>query len=247
MDTEDGEHQYYSKDHVQSYHDRIPVLLVLEASGGMKQKVRGKSGYRRAIIDHLNDGLRIFKREIEEDFLSTHAVDVSVVTFGGDVKIEQEFDTIKNWKLPDLDATGTSPMCEAIGRGLQHLERHKTVLAKENLPQKRALVWLLTNGKPDNRSGTEWDKAQSVIEDGVEASPFLFYAVGCGRTADMDCLNELVSTAPNCSVETLQFDYNQFQEMFCLIAESVIEHTNRPYDNPPTSATELLPREINPK
>lgn len=199
---------------------RVPVLLLLDTSWSMTNKTRDEDGNKRRKIDQLNDGLETFKQEIEEDFQTKHAVDVSVVTFGGDFEIEQEFDTLQNWTPPDLDATGTTPMCEAIGRGLQHLEKRKGAINDQNLQRKRALVWLLTDGKPDNTSGTEWDKAQSVIEDGTNDDAFFFYAVGIGDDADMDTLEELISAGDDDDVASFRLEEGAFKEFFEIVSAS---------------------------
>ena len=56
--------------------------------------------HERDAIDQLNEGLRVFREEINEDRQAQNRVQVAVVTFGGnhEVKVVEDFvDTIGLW------------------------------------------------------------------------------------------------------------------------------------------------------
>jgi uncharacterized protein YegL len=112
-------------------------------------------------------------------------------------------------------------MCEAIGKAVQHLEERKNAIDDKGLQRKRALVWLLTDGRPDNTGGKAWDDAQSVIKKGTEDNHFFFYAVGIGEESDLQTLDDLVSAAPDSDdVATFPLEGGQFKEFFRLVSAS---------------------------
>jgi uncharacterized protein YegL len=62
-------------------------------------------------------------------------VDVSVVTFGSDITIRDEFVSVTDWDPPTLSADGEpAPMCEAIVEGAHHLEDYRQRLENEHVP-----------------------------------------------------------------------------------------------------------------
>lgn len=200
---------------------RVPNLFLLDTSWSMTEESRDENGDKREKIELLNEGLELFKQEIGNDFQAEAGVDVSLVTFGGDVSIEQEFTPIKQWDPQSLSATGSTPMCEAIVRGANHLEDYKDAVEEQGLSRKRALVWVLTDGRPDNKGSQEWDQAQSVLSDGTAGDHFFFYAVGIGDGADMDTLENLISAAEDESdAQAFRLSEGNFREFFRIASKS---------------------------
>ncbi|QLH83768.1 vWA domain-containing protein [Halosimplex pelagicum] len=206
--------------------DRVPNLFLLDTSYSMTGETTDIEGEEKAKIKQVNDGLEIFTEEISDDNKAEISIDVSIVTFGDDVTVEQEFQPINDAWIdgdgpPELNAVGTTPMNQAIVEGLQHLEEYKDAVDDQNLPRKRALVWLLTDGEPDYGPGSqEWDKAQSLIEKGTDEDRLFFYAVGIGDDADIGTLEELVSPADESDVAAFQLEENMFKEFFRIASKS---------------------------
>lgn len=200
---------------------RVPTLLLLDTSHSMNQQTKDEDGNKRKKIDQLNDGLQLFKQEIDDDFKAERAVDVSLVTFGGDVSVEHEFSEIGDWQPPNLSASGGTPLCEALVKGANHLRDYRNHLRDDNVPLKKALVWVLTDGRPTDDGGSLWDKAQTVVEDGTEDGELLFYGVGIGDGADTSKLDNLASAAPDESkVNVFQLESGMFKEFFRIVSES---------------------------
>lgn len=200
---------------------RVPVLVLIDTSSSMNRKTKDETGDKRPKIEQLNDGLETFRQEIKGDFKAERAVDVSVLTFGGDVTVEDSFTEIDDWQPPTLTASGSTPMCEALVRGANHLKDYRDQLRDDDYTLKKALVWVLTDGKPTDDSGSEWDKAQSVVERGTEDGELLFYGVGIGDRADLDTLDDLAAAAPDDSkTHVFQLESGMFQEFFRIVSES---------------------------
>jgi uncharacterized protein YegL len=62
---------------------RCPCILLLDVSGSMFG----------APINALNEGLRIFRDELNKDGLAKKRVDIAIVTFESTVKVVQDFVT----------------------------------------------------------------------------------------------------------------------------------------------------------
>ncbi|WP_167768570.1 vWA domain-containing protein [Haloarcula amylovorans] len=207
---------------------RVPNLFLLDTSGSMRKETTDSQGQKRRKIDQLNDGLELFNDEIGGDFEAREGVDVSVVTFGGGVNAEQEFQPIKTaWVEgsgpPKLSAGGMTPMCEAIVKGLENLNAYKDSVDQNNLGRHRALVWLLTDGRPDNTSGSDWDAAQQSIESFTQNETILFFGVGIGDEADIATLNDLVAGCPDNATDVFQLEEGKFDKFFELASNSATQ------------------------
>lgn len=206
---------------VQGQFARVPNLFLIDTSGSMTGKTKDKDGNKQKKIEQVNEGLKLFKEEIKNHFDAYEGVDVSIVSFGSDVEIKQEFRSIKDWTPPQLDASGTTPMCEAIVEGAYHLEDYKDAVDDQGLSRERALVWLLTDGRPDNRAGSqEWNNAQDTIERGTDENHFLMFAGAIGDEADKGTLEDLVSVADDSDASAFALDDDAFKEYFRIASES---------------------------
>lgn len=215
----------YDPSQVEPQFTRVPNLFLLDTSGSMRKKTKDSQGQKRRKIDQLNDGLEFFNEEIGEDFEAREGVDISLVTFGGGVSVKEDFQPVKeSWVEgsgpPTLNAGGQTPMCRAIIEGLHNMEDYKDKVDNEGLARHRALVWLLTDGRPDNDSGSKWDKAKRNIEKGAANDAFFFFAVGIGDEADMGTLRDLVSGVDDDDKAVFNLDEGQFKEFFVRASES---------------------------
>lgn len=214
----------YGLGQVQAQVKRVPNLFLLDTSGSMRKETEDPDGNTRKKIDQLNDGLELFNDEIGSDFEAREGVDVSVVTFGGGVEVEQDFRPIKEWVEgsgpPELSASGQTPMSEAITKGLENLKNYKDSVDNNNLGRHRALVWLLTDGRPDNTTGDKWDAAQQSVEAFTQNESIFFWAVGIGEEADTQTLSNLVAGCPDDATDVFNMEQNKFNEFFKLASAS---------------------------
>jgi len=203
---------------------RTPTLLLLDTSPSMKRSTTDHEGNTRPKIEQLNDGLEYFKDEVEDLEHAKARVDVGVVTFGDGVSVKTDFKPIEDWTPDRHDADGSTPMGEAIERGIKLVEEQKDQYKNNAIPYRRPLIWLLTDGAPTDMSEGDdmWGHVQDLLDRGTDEKHFVFYAMGIGGEADMNTLESLVSVT---ETEAIKLDEGMFQEFFDFISEVSEQHS----------------------
>ena len=105
------------------YADKCPVVLLLDTSGSM----RGNP------IKELNDGVRFLIKELLNDPEAKQRVEIAIITFGGTVKIVQDFKLPEDSNIPEFTASGSTPMGEAIESGISLLTERKKKLREQGI------------------------------------------------------------------------------------------------------------------
>jgi uncharacterized protein YegL len=178
---------------------RCPCLLLLDTSGSMAGEP----------IRELNAGLVQFKDELVADALSSQRVEVGIVTFGP-VHVQTDFITAAAFTPPQLQATGNTPMGEAIERGLELLRQRKDAYRAAGVSFYRPWVFLITDGAPTD----SWQNAASLVKDGEAKKSFSFYPVGV-EGANLEILAQLGTREP------LKLKGVRFRDLFAWLSNSL--------------------------
>lgn len=181
---------------------RAPCLLLLDTSASM-------SG---APIQALNEGLSTFKDDLMNDELARRRVEVAVVAFGnGGARTVQDFTTAEDWDPEPLTAGGSTPMGEAMTRGLELLRNRKDLYKRAGLQYFRPWMFLITDGEPTDR----WqDAAQEAKREDAQKG-LVFFTVGVER-ANME---RLAGIAPQ-DRPPLRLKGLMFAELFLWLSQS---------------------------
>ena len=179
---------------------RCPCILLLDVSGSM-------SG---APLQELNQGLATFQAEIQRDDLAAMRVEVSIVTFGSQVEVANEFVTAHQFEFQPLRASGSTPMGQAIHQALDMLRERKDTYKAHGVPYYRPWVFLITDGAPTD----EWRSAAQRVHDEEAAKSIAFFAVGVQK-ADMKILGEIAVRQP------LRLKGLSFSDMFIWLSQSL--------------------------
>ncbi|MGL5807362.1 MAG: vWA domain-containing protein [Xenococcaceae cyanobacterium] len=181
---------------------RCPVILLCDTSGSM-------AGKR---IELLNEGIKLFKGEVEQDAIASLRVEIAIVTFGFDrVQLAQDFVTIDEFTPPELKADDVTPMGEAIEYALNLLEQRKETYKNNGIQYYRPWVFLITDGEPTDY----WQNAAIKVREAETHRRLSFFAVGV-EGANFDTLKQITYERPPLKLNGLNF-----KDMFQWLSTSV--------------------------
>lgn len=161
-----------------NYEQKCPVVLVCDVSGSMSGKP----------IRELNKGLQEFQEQIINDPVASQRLDCCVISFSSDVKVEQDFALIDQFKMPALRTSGSTRMVSAVFEGIEQIASRKKWYVETGQTYYRPFVILITDGYPDSDQNIE--ALRQAIQKGYTGKNFLFWAFGV-EGADMDLLKSL--------------------------------------------------------
>lgn len=179
---------------------RCPCVLVLDTSGSMSGNP----------ITQLNEGLQTFREALSKDELAMLRVEIAIITFGQSVGVVQDFVTANQFVPPNLDATGGTPMGQAINLALDKINERKQLYKQNGISYYRPWVFLITDGSP----GDEWNSAAQRVQADEAKKKIAFFSVGVDG-ADMSVLKQISSRQP------LKLKGANFQEMFVWLSSSL--------------------------
>jgi uncharacterized protein YegL len=186
---------------VQNPENRCPVILLLDTSGSMIGEA----------MNALNQGVNLFKENIQADTKASLSVEVALITFGP-VKLVQDFVTIDQFTPPTLVADGVTPMGEAIEYALDLLTTRKAVYQENGIQYYRPWIFMITDGAPTD----PWQDAAARIHQGEADRKFCFFSVAV-EGADLKTLAQIApSDRPPVLLNGLDF-----QSLFVWLSKSM--------------------------
>jgi uncharacterized protein YegL len=179
---------------------RVPCLLLLDTSASM----------HGAPLQALNQGLRDFQVDLQEDALARRRAEISIVTFGGSVQTVQDFVSAASFAAPTLTAEGNTPMGEAIAHSVTMVKHKEQELRENGVPRYKPWIFLMTDGEPTD----EWHSAAELVKGELASNSMCFFGVGVGAQANLEVLSQITPRA-------LRLDGLKFHECFLWITASL--------------------------
>lgn len=181
---------------------RALCVLVLDSSGSMQG----------APIAELNAGLRRFRDDLAANPLAAKRVEPAVVTFGGGVRVAQMPTVVENFVPPTLQASGNTPMGQAIQTALALIKARKEEYRANGVSYYRPWLFLFSDGEPND----EWQPAAEQLAQEEAAKGVVVFAVGVDG-ANFDVLRQVARK--NAPVRLK--DVGHFAEMFRWLSNSL--------------------------
>ncbi len=172
---------------------RCPCVLVLDTS----QSMAGEP------ITALSRGLHVFREELLAMPLASKRVEVGVISFGAEVRVVQDFVTVDRFQPPALQAEGETPLCTALVRALDLVEKRKECYRANGVPYSRPWLFLITDGMPQGDTLETTRQAAQRLRAAEASGKVAFFAVGVAG-ANMKLLAR-ISVRPPLKLEGLRF------------------------------------------
>ena len=202
-----AENDFYTGEEVINYQQKCPVVFVLDVSGSM-------SG---SPISELNKGLQEFEQEIQDDDTSSARLDVAIVSFGSDAKIEHDFAIMQDYGMPTLTITGSTNLEAGMRKGMEILDSRKKWYRESNQTYYRPYVILITDGYPN--ANPKETGLTSDLKSAINNKKFNFWPIGVDG-ADMAMLNDMACPGVGASLAAMKLDGLKFVELFQWLSAS---------------------------
>ena len=194
---------------------KCPVVLLLDTSGSMNGQP----------IDELNKAIIKLKDDILEDALLANRLEVGIVAFDDDARVERGIDLITpETQLPTLSIGGVTNLVAGMEKAIELVEERKTFYKANGEQYYRPFIVLFTDGAPTN-SAEEIEAIDLKIQTMSDNKKFVFLPFGV-EGADMQLLAKLAAQTAD---ERLQNkakaykmkDVTKFSEVFAFVSASI--------------------------
>ena len=183
---------------------RCPCVLVLDTSASMSGEP----------IEALNQGLTTFREQLLKDPMASRRVEIAVIGFDNEIRIEQDFVTPERFEPPKLTAQGQTYMGGAIQKALDLIQARKQQYRTNGVAYYRPWAFLITDGAPQGEPESVVQSASQRLKNDEDAKRVAFFAVGV-EGADMETLSSLVVRTP------VKLKGLNFAEMFVWLSRSM--------------------------
>lgn len=191
---------------------RVPICLVLDVSESMSGQA----------IEKLNEGVDTFYKSIAADDYAKDAAEVSIITFGGEAKVIEEFRCVEEHKKINIEAKGDTPIAEAVNIALDMLEERKKLYKAKGIDYHQPWLVLMTDGNPTSSSEALLRVAERTNK-AVQEGKLIILQIAIGEYANIRALQRFSVNTPVLRLEGLKF--NEFFEWLGKSIEEIVQFT----------------------
>lgn len=198
--------EMYEQNEPTNYEQKCLCVLVLDTSGSMNAD---------NAIGQLNQGLQTFKSQIMNDETARDRLEIAIVSFNSDVKVELQPSLISEIEMPTLKASGQTQLVKAIEEAQQVVKDRKDYYKSKGLTYYRPWIVVMTDGDPYPANQDIDGIAQKIQED-ADAKKYVFFMIGVGNEVHDDVLSKLTTS----QFPAMRMDSVNFAEFFQWLSAS---------------------------
>jgi uncharacterized protein YegL len=194
---------------------KCAVVLLLDTSGSMAGEP----------INELNKALVSFKEEILSDPTLSQRLEVGVVCFDDEARIEKPIDLMSpESDMPYLEIGGYTNLVAGMDLAIELIEERKNFYKSNQEPYYRPFIVLFTDGAPTN-TYEEIDELDRRIQAMSDSKKFVFMPFGV-EGADFELLAKLAAQTPDQRLKKIAVSYKlmdvkKFSEIFAFVSASI--------------------------
>lgn len=179
-----------------NFEQKCLCVLVLDVSASMREGPNNE----------LNEGLQRFYDDIMGSETLANQLELSIVTFGKQVKTILAPSLVDNFTMPTVPANeGATHIVDGVRQAIETVNTQKEYYRETKQPYFRPWIILMTDGKPEPANQDVQGLAKDIHE-ATEKRKYVFFAVGV-QGADMGTLKTLSSPSmPPELLKGLHFD-----------------------------------------
>ncbi|MCS3284728.1 VWA domain-containing protein [Bacteroides salyersiae] len=192
--------EMYEQNEPINYEQKCLCVLVLDTSGSMNAD---------NAIGQLNQGLQTFKSQIMNDETARDRLEIAIVSFNSEIKVELQPSLISEIEMPTLKASGQTQLVRAIEEAQQVIKDRKDYYKSKGLTYYRPWIVVMTDGDPYPANQDIDGIAQKIQED-ADAKKYVFFMIGVGNEVHDDVLSKLTTS----QFPAMRMDAVNFAEFF---------------------------------
>ena len=198
--------EMYEQNEPINYEQKCLCVLVLDTSGSMNAD---------NAIGQLNQGLQSFKSQIMNDETARDRLEIAIVSFNSEIKVELQPSLISEIEMPTLKASGQTQLVRAIEEAQQVIKDRKDYYKSKGLTYYRPWIVVMTDGDPYPANQDIDGIAQKIQED-ADAKKYVFFMIGVGNEVHDDVLSKLTTS----QFPAMRMDAVNFAEFFQWLSAS---------------------------
>ena len=198
--------EMYEQNEPINYEQKCLCVLILDTSGSMNAD---------NAIGQLNQGLQTFKSQIMNDETARDRLEIAIVSFNSEIKVELQPSLISEIEMPTLKASGQTQLVRAIEEAQQVIKDRKDYYKSKGLTYYRPWIVVMTDGDPYPANQDIDGIAQKIQED-ADAKKYVFFMIGVGNEVHDDVLSKLTTS----QFPAMRMDAVNFAEFFQWLSAS---------------------------
>lgn len=179
---------------------RLPVYLLLDTSGSMHGEP----------IEAVKNGVQILLSTLRQDPYALETAYLSIISFDSRAKQLVPLTELAAFQMPDLQASGTTQLGEALSLLASCIEQEVAKTTAETKGDWKPLIFIMTDGTPTD----DWKKG---LEQLKKTKTGVIVACAAGHGVDTSVLKQITEVV----VELATTDSNAIKAFFKWVSASV--------------------------